>query len=475
MVALFNFFYADASMTWHFGQKLALVMSLLVVVASAILGYSLVIQQFRLMEEQFNRNGITVSSQLSAASVELLFTDDHLSLGSLVFSLVEQESVLGAGIANREGETVATSGVVFPALESHYQAREAVQVSQNSERVWFVTPVSFRGVQGGVAWVGLDKSDIIARQQAAIRTSLIVVALLVLAISLLAVRLGRSLARPVQDLKDAAHAIANGQLSFRVREPQPVEFRPLTRAFNEMAAGLEQKQRVERLFSRFVSDPVAARYLARDEIVLHQEGHRVEASILFVDLVGYTAFSEGRDPEQVAEVLNRYFTEFADACHQYSGTVDKYIGDCAMLLFGCPQPDPEHRFHAMQAALAIRDRVERLNVERAEQGLPVLQIRVGLSSGTVLAGLLGSYERLQYTVVGAPANLASRLCDLALPGQVLTDEAFYLALSHRHPLNVDTLQSIEVKGFSLPVKMVAVRQWQADNPDLHPSSQEASS
>lgn len=462
-------------MTWHFGQKLALVMSLLVIIASAILGYSLIIQQFRLMEEQFNRNGITVSSQLGAASVELLFTDDHLSLGSLVFSLVEQDSVVGAGIANRDGETVATAGLVFPALATHYQARQPIQVSQSNERVWFVTPVSFRGVQGGVAWVGLDKSDIIDRQQAAIRTSLIVVALLVLAISLLAVRLGRSLARPVQELKDAAHAIAGGQLSFRVREPQPVEFRQLTRAFNDMAAGLEQKQRVERLFSRFVSDPVAARYLARDEIVLHQEGHRVEASIIFVDLVGYTAFSEGRDPEQVAEVLNRYFTEFADACHQCSGTVDKYIGDCAMLLFGCPQPDPEHRLHAMQTALDIRNRVEQLNTDRAEKGLPVLQIRVGLSSGTVLAGLLGSYERLQYTVVGAPANLASRLCDLARPGQIVTDEAFYLALNARHPLSVETLQSIEVKGFSLPVKMVSVRHWQSEPSEHQSSSGEASS
>ncbi|MHA7878462.1 MAG: adenylate/guanylate cyclase domain-containing protein [Saccharospirillum sp.] len=315
-------------------------------------------------------------------------------------------------------------------------------------------------MQGGVAWVGLDKAPIIERQRAAVRTGIIVVALLVLSISLLAVRLGRSLARPVQAIREAAQAIANGHLSYRVREPQPAEFQALTRDFNNMASGLEQKQRVERLFSRFVSDPVAARYLARDEIVLHQEGHRVDASILFVDLVGYTTFSEGRDPEQVAEVLNRYFTEFADACHEFSGTVDKYIGDCAMLLFGCPQPDPEHRFHAMQAALAIRERIGQLNRVRQAEGLPVLNIRVGLSSGTVLAGLLGSYERLQYTVVGAPANLASRLCDLARPGQVLTDEPFYLALNRAHPIQGEPLQSIEVKGFSVPVKTVVVQDWQ---------------
>ncbi|MHA7878463.1 MAG: hypothetical protein ACX931_01630 [Saccharospirillum sp.] len=107
-------------MTWHFGQKLALVMSLLVIVASAVLGYSLIVQQFRLMEDQFNRSGTTVSSQLSASSVELLFTDDHLSLGSLVFSLVEQDAVVGAGIAHREGEVIASAGLILPSLEAHY-------------------------------------------------------------------------------------------------------------------------------------------------------------------------------------------------------------------------------------------------------------------------------------------------------------------------------------------------------------------
>ncbi|MEX0624420.1 MAG: adenylate/guanylate cyclase domain-containing protein [Saccharospirillum sp.] len=446
-------------MKWHFGHKLALIMSMLVLLASCILGYTLVFRQFSMMQTQFVDTGNSLSSQLAAASVELVFTEDQLSLASLVFSLSDQPSVVAASVVNRDGEVLAEAGATLPNVNPDRAYRSQGQIEAGNNTVWFYSPVVFRGVSGGAAWVGLDRSEMIAGQRSIIRSGVVVVCLLVLSITLFAIRLGQSLGKPVRDLIEGTRAIESGHYGFRIRGQHRGEFSDLTQSFNHMSAELEQKQRVEVLFSRFVSNPVAARYMVQDNVELAREGKRVDASILFVDLVGYTAFSEGRHPEETAEVLNLYFTEFADTCHEFHGNVDKYIGDCAMLVFGCPQSDPEHRYHAMECALQIRDRIAAMNHTRAQNQEPCLNIRIGVSGGTVLAGLLGSHERMQYTVIGEPANLASRLCDLADCGQVVTDGNFHALLNQRHSLLTHRTQSQQIKGFQSAIDVLTVDAW----------------
>lgn len=450
------------SMKWHFGHKLAMVMTALVLAASCILGYTMVYRQFSMAETQFKSTGRALAAQLGAGSVELVFAEDAIGLGSLVNSLNSQPSVVAAAVINRDGEFLAHAGRPIPSSPVWTAAafKNPGSFPDDNGTVWFYAPVVFKKVSGGAAWVGLDKTDLMAIRQAVIHSGIIVVALLVLLITLVAIRLGRSLGRPIQDLIQGTRAIELGQYGFRIKGSHSGEFKALTRAFNTMAAGLEQKIRVEKLFSRFVSDPVAARYLARDEIEISREGKRVIASVIFVDMVGYTAFSAGRRPEEVAQVLNLYFTQIAKICHQHKGNVDKYIGDCAMLIFGCPQIDPAHRYHAMMCAIRIRRRIFRINQKRREGGLPFLDIRIGISGGTVLAGLLGSHERLQYTVIGEGANLASRLCDMAGPGQIMTDRAFFTALNQTHPLNANDSQIISVKGFHSPIETLIIGDWQ---------------
>ena len=448
-------------MKWHFGHKLALIMTLLVLLASSVLGYTLVYRQFAMMQTQFTDTGNALSSQLGAASVELVFTEDQLSLVSLVNSLNDQPSVIAASVVNKDGNVLAEAGTALPSINADQAFQNQGMIEASDNVVWFFSPIVFRGVSGGAAWVGLDRSAMVAGQNSIIRSGIIVVSLLVLSITLIAIRLGQSLGKPVRDLIEGTRAIESGHYGFRIRGQHQGEFSDLTQSFNHMSQELEQKQRIERLFSRFVSDPVAARYMAQDNVELAREGKRVDASILFVDLVGYTSFSEGRHPEEIAEVLNLYFTEFANKCHEFHGNVDKYIGDCAMLVFGCPQSDPEHRYHAMECALQIRDRITAINQERSARQEPCLDIRIGVSGGTVLAGLLGSHERMQYTVIGEAANLASRLCDLADLGQVVTDETFYALLHKRHPLQVLSTEKRSIKGFQSAVEVLTINTWAA--------------
>lgn len=449
-------------MRLHFSHKLALIMTLLVIAASCIVGYTMVYRQFMMMEKQFEDTGSMLASQLSAGSVELVFTEDRLSLLSLVNSLTEKEGVESAAIINREGGVLAEAGLpvsVPDSAEIDSDGKSGNFSRDNSSITWFYSPVVFRDVSGATAWVALDRSDYTEARNAMIRSGIIVVALLIFAVALVAIRLGRVLGRPISELIRGARAIESGDFGFRIQGEYGGEFGKLFRAFNSMAEGLEHKIRVERLFSRFVSNPVAARYLARANHEVQREGKRVEASIIFVDLAGYTSLSHSRKPEEIAEVLNLYFTEFANLCHNCGGNVDKYIGDCVMMIFGCPRPDQDHRINAMQCAIRIRQRVKELNRERSGAGLPCMNIRIGISGGMVLAGLLGSHDRLQYTVIGEPANLAARLCDHAPEGGILTDTEFYEKAGRARLLPACEASSIKVKGFDSPVRTVVVKDW----------------
>jgi len=151
----------------------------------------------------------------------------------------------------------------------------------------------------------------------------------------------------------------------------------------------------------------------------------VEASVLFVDIVEYTRMSESMTPDEVARMLNQYLSIFTSCARIYRGTVDKFIGDAAMIVFGAPRADKDHRLQAMSCANAIRLVASRINEKREAKGLNRINLRVGVNSGLMQAGILGSEYRMEYTVVGDAVNLASRLCDAAQPGEALVSESVY--------------------------------------------------
>lgn len=432
-----------------FAKKLALTMTVLILVVTVFVGYPLIHRQFAMTEQQFNETGATLAKQAAANATEIVFTKDAFAIERLINNFIELQNVRSVVLINRDLEVFGTESP-RPAPDT-IQNPEFFELAGNftDDRniTWFFAPIRFQSVTGGAVWIGLDKNPMLENQQIVITSALIGVALFVLSIIWLAVRLSRTLGKPIQALVDATHAINAGNFSYRIRAKQRGEFAAAAEAFNEMARGLEEKHQLERNFSRFVSPSVADHYKDRNDAEMSMRGELVEASIVFVDLVKYTNFSEHYPPEKVAEVLNCYFSEFAESCHSFQGNVDKYIGDCAMLIFGCPKPDPKHRQHALTCAVDIRTRIDRMNRLRQEQGEPTLSIRIGLTGGTVLAGLLGSPDRLNYSVVGEAANLAARLCDLAPEGEILTDKRFLNAVCEDKLVDTHQTQAIQVKGF----------------------------
>jgi adenylate cyclase len=166
--------------------------------------------------------------------------------------------------------------------------------------------------------------------------------------------------------------------------------------------------------------------------------------------------SEKLPPDEVANMLNEYFSYIAMASQLYRGTIDKYMGDCAMVVFGVPEQDEEHKFNAIACAVMIQRLVERLNAQRVRDGKYPVYFRIGVNSGVMLAGNMGSPERMQYTVVGEAVNLASRLHTVAEKGQIVITEPLYKDSDVSWRVMAQRHKSIQLRGIAEPVSTYIV-------------------
>jgi adenylate cyclase len=263
--------------------------------------------------------------------------------------------------------------------------------------------------------------------------------------------LAGSITGPVRLLVDAMHDVLRGNLRRRAHLERRDELGFLARSFNEMVGGLEDRERIKDTFGRFVSRDVAEAVLdGRVPLV----GDRLEVSILFQDIRGFSALAETLDPAALLRVLNRFFTEVVAAVEAEGGVVKQFTGDGVMALFGAPQLRTDHVERSAHAALGIVDRLARVNVLLQADGIPPLQIGIGIHTGEVIAGLIGPDERVEYGVVGEPVNLASRIEALTkdLAATVLVSRELAMRLGPEFVLGRAAL--LPVKGKAHPIEVV---------------------
>ena len=167
------------------------------------------------------------------------------------------------------------------------------------------------------------------------------------------------------------------------------------------------------------------------ERLLHHQGRlrlaseRCEVTVLFSDMRGFTSLAKDMDPDDVMEMLNAYFAHLIPVLFAHRGTVDKYVGDAILAVFGSPEPDPQHHVNAVRAAMGLQAAMRRVNAERTEHNLVTCNIGIGLHCGQVVHGVIGALERMQFTVIGDAVNRAARYCDGAPPGEVLISPEVY--------------------------------------------------
>ena len=269
----------------------------------------------------------------------------------------------------------------------------------------------------------LNFSNEIQSQRRLLNLILIIGLLGVLASLLTAYFLARSISEPIKKLVTGTKELVNGEYPVHVSIDSQDEIGLLADSFNEMSKGLELKDRYRDLMDMVVSPQIAEELRNQEEAgTLNLGGDRQQVTILFADVRGFTPLTQELPPEEILDLLNEYFEIASSIIEKYGGVIDKYIGDEVMSLFGAPLARADDAERALQAALALRNAIANLSKEREALGKPSLLIGIGLASGEVVAGLMGSRKRLSYSVIGPAVNLAARLCGAAAPLEVLVSE-----------------------------------------------------
>jgi adenylate cyclase len=453
--------------------KLSFFITVLVVSCMSLLGIILIQQQSQQVQEQIIEQGTTLARLMAQAVKEPLLAEDALALDTTTSSFAKGSSVLGAAISSLQGDIISKAGILHEEKnpETRNYLKQAIK-SGYSSHIWewrslhgnnrhgvmtFIQPVTYQEVTAGYAQVSFSQSGM---RESAARALQAIIAATVLIIALgigMAFALGRRITQPIDRLVNASRAIGQGDYSFRFRERRKDELGLLMEAFNEMAQGMLEKTQVKSALSRYVSAGVAREILSNlDHVGL--SGKRVEGSVLFADIKGFTQIAENMRPEELVAILNRYFTLITCACEINHGMVDKYMGDGVMLVFGAPEADTDHAYHAISCALLIQKLVAHENALRGEQGKFPVQFRIGVNTGSMLAGNMGSRERMEYTVVGDTVNLASRLCGITNGNEIVISREMYLRDDVRERVIAGEYQSIHLRGISQPVSTYRVEQ-----------------
>lgn len=253
----------------------------------------------------------------------------------------------------------------------------------------------------------------------------------------------RTLSGPVSELAAATRQIEQGNFDVRVPVRRRDELGVLAASFNQMAAGLALQERYRSVLNA-VADRTVAQQLIEQSGRLGGELRHV--SMLFCDIRGFTAITEGMPPAEVIEMLNEHMTALTDVAYEHGGIVDKFVGDLIMVLFGAPRSTGSDGLQAVQCAQAMLERRRELNQTSKHS----LEMGIGIATGSVVAGCMGSDQRLSYTVIGHRVNLASRLCSIALPGEIVMDEETYAEA--RSIVHAEPMPPMQLKGISEPVQ-----------------------
>jgi adenylate cyclase len=217
-----------------------------------------------------------------------------------------------------------------------------------------------------------------------------------------------------------------------------------------------EKRAVKRLFSRYLSRDVYEQLLANPALA-ELGGKRRDMTVLFSDIRGFTAMTEKGQAEDLVSQLNEYFSRMVDVVFAHRGTLDKFVGDMVMALFGAPLDDDRHADHAVQVAVAMVHELERLNAKWAAEGRPTFGIGVGINSGDMIAGNIGAEAVRSYTVIGDNVNLGSRLESLNKDYKTSIIVSLHTVERLKERYDLAPLGEVVVKGKSRPVQIFEVK------------------
>jgi len=463
--------------------KLAVTIGILLTLAMALLGALIVHNQTQLLTRQTHSMGRTLVHQMAESAKEMLLANDVLQMEILAYNLATSENIIGTAIYSTDYKQLSSSGQIPFQPYAPYENRVKDYLNGNTnilpwtwatspkgsvDAISFMAPVRFKNVTAGYVLISFSRDPMNQALQDVVHSIISVTLFLIVIGILISYFLGKRLTRPIQHLLDASRAIDEGTYNYEIPDKRNDEIGYLMNSLNTMAKGLLEKEQVEKAFTQHVSPNIAKKILGNlEEVKLG--GTHVFSTVMFVDIVGFTAKSESLPPNEVADMLNEFYTYITSTVRLYKGTIDKYIGDCAMIVFGVTEDDNDHVYNAIAYAVFLQNLAERINNIRISKGKFPMHYRIGVNSGEMLAGNMGSSTRMQYTVVGDSVNLASRLASLANTDQIMISEETYKLQSVKGRIIAQKYQSLHVRGKTDPVStflvhdVVGVEQLKMEN------------
>ncbi len=426
--------------------------------AASIVTISMVMleQSREALETEARKRASALALNLARNARDPVLLEDDLVVGQLLETAAKEAEVLVARLLDKDGNLLHSSST----HEQPQRERLTVQTPQASQlfggRLVVAARLAFRDVDLGEAQIVLDLEGLIAPVFARARREVLLASggLLIVAV-IIAVAMSGFTTRPLRRLRVAVNALASGDLSARVLPTTRDEIGELTRAFNEMSESLSQKRRIESAFRRYVSDHVLRQVSdSKESIKLH--GERREITVLFIDIRQFTRMASWVGPERVVAFLNEAFELITSHLLDHGATVDKYIGDAILTYFGAPIESPDHAERAVAAAIAVQRAVEERNrtMENQQEHFTRLNVGIGIQTGPVVVGNIGSQFKMDYTAIGDAVNVANRMQDLAGPGEILITAD--VAKRVGHLVESESLGMRQLDGRDAPVEAFRV-------------------
>lgn len=447
--------------------KLAALSTLLILLIISSIGFSILKEQKNQFTAQLINLGEGMVRLARNNASDKILGEEDLALFQLVNDIADNEQVIYALITNNRNLVIAHSRMEAvgrpcerPAniqlISQKGDVRTSVYSHNGEELLFFEAPVTYQKLKVGEVHLAISKKKILENlSEAKVYFLVLTIVMTILGIFL---SLGLSLyfSRPIRQLSEITKAIGLGEFSRRIGVIRDDEFGDLAYAFNRMAEDLEVNEKVKDSFGRYVTPEIMEKILSNPESGW-MKGSKVEATVLFVDIRGFTSLSENNDPVAVVDLLNDYLTRVTDAVIKYGGHVNKFLGDEAMAVFGAPVSNQNHAEAAVRAALDIQIQIGELNRKRQVEKVPI-GVGVGISSGEMVEGSLGSFKRMEYTVIGDDVNIASRLTTIALAGEILISKRTFDLIQDKNWLRVQERNRVSVKGRIRQVTIYSVLQ-----------------
>ena len=459
-----------------FARKLALSIVVLIVSGMLLLGGLIINDQNKLLEQQMHSYAKILIRQLAASSTEGFLTTDTLDLDVLVNNIAQYPEILGIAFYSDEKQQRNSHGLVpasldfpdsvneistllwFPASSDFKVDKQLTQTflfSTDLPYLSYISSVNYQDITIGYVLLTFDQSLFIQARNKTLYTIALTTMVLIVFSIIIAFFLGKRLSRPIKEMVDASNAISKGDYKIRFDERRDDEFGILMHSLNIMADGLLEKESVEKAFSRYVSPTVAQEILGNLESI-NLGGQQMDASVLFVDIIGFTKLSKTMNPKKTNQLLNEYFSYISQAAGIYGGHVDKFIGDCVMLVFGVPKQDEQHSYQAISCALLIQKIISNLNQQRISRNQVSVNFHIAANSGLMLAGNMGSEQRMEYTVIGDAVNLAARIANYAQNNEVIIPDIMLARPGIKDNFEIEKKDCIKIRGHDKPITLYRV-------------------